>query len=1170
MTASPLVSIAIPAYKALYLEQALASVGSQKYGNIELVVCDDSNDGEIEQIVRSFDFAFPVHYYRNDDNMGTRANHEKCVRLAQGKYLKFLHDDDVLDPYCVEKLVAVLETRPDVSMVSSKRKLIDSRGNVLPDIPATAFPFDGDVVIEGMSLLTFLGDHTVNFVGEPSCVLCRRDDLLALGDQLMSLNGLPIRWLADLAMYANLFSQGDLAFLKEPLCSFRVSLEQSSQAGRDQPGVGNQGHADFRRTVRELGWYDASRDSRHVRVARLMGFGSDKFIEFNLIEGLNRAFHTKPARLSSWLGARAIDESQRKRIKLHLAEVADEDRVLVIVLDRETDQELVKRTLSTITEAEFSDNLDVRLLSPKPELYGDWPLQAVAWSADDSLVELNALLAASAATWFLLVEAGAAFTPSGLLMARLELSAKPNCRAIFFDEMYRQADGQLGAAFRPSFNLDYLISFPAGMARHWLFNRLAALEVGGFDIEFGQAAELDLILRLISQGGLSGLGHIAEPLVVTEPPVLANIEDERASIIRHLQQRGYPDAKLFARMPGRYHIDYGHPAQPLVSVLIAADGDLARLQRCIESFLDTTSYPFFELLLIETASDAPGVKDWLAAIEGLGEARLKVLDRPSTTERLSTSFNRAANLATGDYLLLLSADTAVVNGAWLNEMLNHAQRPEVGAVGAKLLSGDGKIARASMLLGLNGPVGSPFVGDPMDDPGYMQRLQVDQNCSAVSRDCCMMPRELYLQLGGFAEEQIPDCYLDLDLALRIAAAGYLIVWSPEVQLMLDRPVASLPTIAEQDAIYAKWLPQLARDPAYSPNLSLAQPGGFKLADSALSWRPLDTFRPMPVVLAHPADMHGCGHYRVIQPFNAMREAGLVDGALSQGLMHVTDLERYAPDVVVLQRQIGDERLEAMRRMKAFSNAFKVYELDDYLPNLPLKSAHRNAMPKDIVRSLRRGLSFVDRFVVSTEPLAEAFAGFHDDIRVVENRLDPRWWASLPASARGVSGKPRVGWAGGASHTGDLELILDVVKELAGEVEWVFFGMCPDKLRPYMHEFHQGVPIDQYPRMLASLSLDLALAPVEENLFNECKSNLRLLEYGACGYPVVCSDVRCYAGALPVTRVKNRYRDWVDAIRMHLSDPAASQAQGQALHEAVKKDWMLRGDGLEAWRQGWLS
>ena len=112
-------------------------------------------------------------------------------------------------------------------------------------------------------------------------------------------------------------------------------------------------------------------------------------------------------------------------------------------------------------------------------------------------------------------------------------------------------------------------------------------------------------------------------------------------------------------------------------------------------------------------------------------------------------------------------------------------------------------------------------------------------------------------------------------------------------------------------------------------------------------------------------------------------------------------------------------------------------------------------------------------------------------------------------------------------------------------------------------------IDLYPAALANLDLDLALAPVEQNLFNECKSNLRLLEYGACGFPVICSDLVCYRGTLPVTRVKNRFKDWVDAIRMHISDLDASARMGDELRRQVLGDWMLNGANLEAWRASWL-
>ena len=775
-------------------------------------------------------------------------------------------------------------------------------------------------------------------------------------------------------------------------------------------------------------------------------------------------------------------------------------------------------------------------------------------------------LSADGNGWILIVKNTDYINASGLLMALLMLENDSALRAVYFDQLYKDERGVFSAALRPSVNLDYLLSFPAGMSKHWLFNRQALLDIGDFNPQLPDALELDAILRLINHGGIEGLGHIAEPLVITHSPALANIDDERKAIEAHLQQRGYVDAQVHAPKPGRYQIRYNHPQQPIVSIVIVAEASLAHMQRCVEGLLSDTTYQNFEILLFATKSTSSEVSAWLANLASLQEAKLRVFNFPAGDR--AEQCNQAALQAIGDYLLFLSADTSVISAHWLDELLNHAQRGEIGVVGAKLVSPSGKIAHAGHILGLEGPLGSPFVGEDLEAPGYMQRLQVDQNLSAVGIDCFMVLRELFVELDGFAENQLATEYLSADFCLRAREAGFLTVWTPHAQLMLEREVQVRPSSEQQDAMYAKWLPQLARDPAYNPNFSLSMPGGFKLADSQISWRPLEGFRPEPVALVHPADLFGCGHYRVMQPFLAMKEAGLFDGAISTGLMHVTDLERYNPDTIILQRQIGDERLEAMQRMQRFSKAFKVYELDDYLPNLPLKSVHRANMPKDILRSLRKGLSFVDRFVVSTGALAEAFSELHNEIVVMENRLPVSWWQGLKTQRR-QGKKPRVGWAGGSSHTGDLELIADVVRDLADEVEWVFFGMCPDKLRPYVHEYHDGVAIELYPAKLASLNLDLGLAPLEMNLFNECKSNLRLLEYGACGIPVVCTDIRCYQNDFPVTRVRNRYKDWVEAIRLHISDLDATAKLGDELQAKVRQEWMLEGVNLELWRKAWL-
>jgi hypothetical protein len=250
-----------------------------------------------------------------------------------------------------------------------------------------------------------------------------------------------------------------------------------------------------------------------------------------------------------------------------------------------------------------------------------------------------------------------------------------------------------------------------------------------------------------------------------------------------------------------------------------------------------------------------------------------------------------------------------------------------------------------------------------------------------------------------------------------------------------------------------------------------------------------------------------------------------------------------------------------------SPAFRVFEIDDLITNLPPRSVHRAAIARDIAERMKKAVGLCDRLVVSSEPLKRHYGRLCDETVVLPNRLEKSRWLGLEPGRR-PDGKPRVGWAGAIGHSGDLALIAGVVEATAREVDWVFLGMCPERIRPVVAEVHPFVPLHDYARALAALDLDLAVAPLEEHPFNEAKSNLRLLEYGVLGYPVVCSDILPYQGGLPVTRVANRQRDWVRAIRDRVADRAACRRAGTELRAAVLRDWMLE-DHLDEWKRAWL-
>lgn len=895
-------------------------------------------------------------------------------------------------------------------------------------------------------------------------------------------------------------------------------------------------------------------------------------------EQANREAVSQRFWLDRWMSARVPAETHVRLINSSLERDSAAPLLNVVVKDLAGDLQRVIATIKSLDNDRcFYQNVKITVLTSLdiPRENSSEGLRFVRVNEQNLVDTVNQVAAGIDFDWLMLVEAGTEFTAAGLQTLAIELLAAPGCRAVYGDELEVDDEGVRTPLFRPGFNLDYLLSFPGAMASHWLFHKETLLELDGFDPAFAGAFELDFILRMVEHCGFSGLAHVDEPLLVAASKAPADNADELRAIGRHLAERGYEDASVVSVLPGRYRVRYAHKEQPLVSIVIPIEDDLARLEQCVESILEVTRYPHYEVVLVGSLDDSSAVRDWLDTLAGMGTERIRVARYDGHCD-LSAMCNLGASTARGEYVLLLASNTWMSQPEWLDEMLNHALRPEVAVVGAKVLYRFGPVKHAGIILGLRGPAGGAFIGEAGDAPGYMSRLQVDQSYSAVSRACMLVRKSLFDEVGGMGSDDIRAEHADVDFCLKLGQAGYLILWAAHavVRQAGEAPAEGVEASFESQeqqkariAMYEKWLPVLARDPAYNQNLTISGFGFTPDYSKTREWQPIG--QPLlPRILCHPSDGGGCGHYRLYQPFLSMERDALIEGVSCGSLLSPVELERFAPDSIIYQRQFTPESLFRREEGETYSGAFRVMDMDDFIPGVPPKSIHFNKVPKNVMEYINKSLSLVDRFVVSTAPLAEAFAGLHPDIRIVQNRLPVEWWSNLHSERR-VGRKPRVGWAGGSSHTGDLELIFDVVRELANEVEWVFFGMCPDLLRPYVHEFHPGISIERYSERLARLNLDLALAPLEMNLFNECKSNLRILEYGACGYPVICTDIDPYRCGMPVTLVKNRTEDWLEAIRMHLSDLDETARRGDALREVVRRDWMLQGEALLDWRKAWL-
>jgi len=267
------------------------------------------------------------------------------------------------------------------------------------------------------------------------------------------------------------------------------------------------------------------------------------------------------------------------------------------------------------------------------------------------------------------------------------------------------------------------------------------------------------------------------------------------------------------------------PGEPLISIIIPTCDQQPVLARCLQS-ISRSTYKNTEIILVENNSREAATFDYYHRLTVTPRVRLLNWDRPFNYSAVN---NFAVSHAHGEVIVLLNNDIEVLTPDWLERMLEHAMRPEVGAVGAKLIFPDNTIQHGGVVLGIGGVAGHAHLNYPRHSPGYQSRLAAIQNVSAVTGACLMMRKRTYQEIGGL-DEKFMIAFNDVDLCLRIRQTGRWIVWTPYAELYhYEQKTRGRDTTApkkalltrEMHAFMSKWWEVLQEgDPFYSPNLSL--------------------------------------------------------------------------------------------------------------------------------------------------------------------------------------------------------------------------------------------------------------------------------------------------------------------------------------------------------------
>ncbi len=268
-------------------------------------------------------------------------------------------------------------------------------------------------------------------------------------------------------------------------------------------------------------------------------------------------------------------------------------------------------------------------------------------------------------------------------------------------------------------------------------------------------------------------------------------------------------------------------ANILISIIIPTKGKIKLLKECIESIETRSSYKNYEIIIVDN-SRKEETRKYLAGLKH----KVLFYNEPFNFAKIN---NFAVKYARGEHILFLNDDTQVISQDWMEQMLEHSIKPDVGAVGALLFYLNNTIQHAGVLIGVGGITSHAFEGLARGEPGYKGLVQTVRECSAVTGACIMIKKSLFEQIGGF-DEKLAFSFNDVDLCLRLREKGYLVIYTPHAQLY-HHGTASRPYTEDNEEIryFVKCHHDLILkgDPYYEQELSRIRPFEPKNSDEKL-------------------------------------------------------------------------------------------------------------------------------------------------------------------------------------------------------------------------------------------------------------------------------------------------------------------------------------------------
>ncbi len=553
----------------------------------------------------------------------------------------------------------------------------------------------------------------------------------------------------------------------------------------------------------------------------------------------------------------SIDAADRARMQSTIATWEKPPRFSIVMPVYNTPERWLRRCLDTV-QAQIYTNWELCIAddaSTKPHVRS----VLEEYAARDARIKVhfrernghivaasNSALELAQGDYMVLLDHDDELPEHALFVVAERLVSDSRVKLIYSDEDKIDENGRrYEPYFKPDWNPELFHS--QNMISHLGVYELALVrEVGCFQPGFEGSQDYDLALRCIERLQPENIAHIPHVLyhwrAIEGSTALAHGEKSYAksagalALEAHLARCGIA-AEVLPALESYHRVRYALPATlPLVSLIIPTRDRLDLLRLSVGTILEKTTYPNFEILILDNQSCEPQTLEYFRDIVRDERVRVIAYDKPFNFSAIN---NHGARHARGEVLGLINNDVEVFDGEWLSEMMSHALRPGVGAVGSMLYYPDDRIQHAGVVVGFLGVGAHAFQGKPRGSYGPFGRARLLQNLSCVTAACLLLRREVFDAVGGL-EEGLEVAFNDVDFCLRILDTGKRIVWTPYAELyhhesasrgLEDSPEKLARFTREVEFMQKRYGKRLLADPAYNPNLSL------DVEPFALAWPP---------------------------------------------------------------------------------------------------------------------------------------------------------------------------------------------------------------------------------------------------------------------------------------------------------------------------------------------